>query len=361
MLQVWGHGDKLDVEANINCIPVIYRRYAEGSHVLQGKFAYFISSWFGRSQTNSDYLNWLDSVTIPRIILENVTYGKAIIVADDTTESLSSKDLGPTLERFTKRNTLDGKVVLDSSNFVFSTNNINFPKQTYCDVYSAPFVLEYCKYAIIDKDPDFYNAVMQQRGKWEYPFISIAGEPRQHRRILHNMIREHWSDSGICCINKGFRSDNYSDIEYVPEQSPYEKEQQDQPFNWHMINPQHYIHIPCAAVMETHINYERAGITEKPFKNLVYPQPFVLLAAKGLIKHMRQLGFNFYDKIVDHSYDEIADDLVRTRAVFESFKKLVDSPTDLVYEREVVEHNRNVCRNLTIAQDFINYLRKKLT
>jgi hypothetical protein len=354
MLQIWGHGNGLNVETNCNCIPVIYRRFAEGSHALQGQFAYFISGYFGRYTADPDYVNWLDNVHIPNQIQKQIRKGSAIVVVDDTAESFSTHDIGPTLERFSTRHNLD------DSNFVFSTNNLGFKKQSYCDVYSAPFALEYCKYAIIDKDPLYYDPIMQQRGRWEYPFISLGGEPREHRRILHNMIRDRYPDTGICTMNTGFRGTDYSDIQFTPESSPYEKDNTE-PFIWHQINARHYINIPYAAVMETYISSDRSSITEKAFKNLVYPQPFVLLGAAGIIDRMKQYGYNFYDDILSHDYDTIQDNATRIKRVFESFSWLIEQPTNLVYERTVTEHNRNISRKLTIAQDFVSYLHRKLS
>lgn len=354
MLQVWGHSSTgVNFESNCNCIPVILRPYAEGASVMQGKYAYFVSGIFGRyTGSTSEYTCWLDDVEIDQRILHHIHRGDAIVVVDDTAESFSDHEISGTLERFAQRHHLN------AGNFVFATNNLNFPQKNYCDVYSAPFSLEYCRYTIVDKDPDFFNPIMTNRGDWQYPFISIGGEPREHRRLLHNKIRETYPDSGICTMNNGFRGTGYSNIPFTPEQSPYELDH-NEPFIWHTVNPSHYIHIPVAAVMETYIEANKRSITEKIFKNLVYPQPFVALAATGTIKTLRDLGFNMYDEYVDHSYDTILESYARIDAVFESFTKLIGN-YDFPNEKNIAQHNRNIARNLTIARDYCDYLKQKL-
>jgi hypothetical protein len=354
MLQVWGYSPQgTSFSTNCNCIPVIYRQFAQGASLFHMKYAFFISGAFGRFENpNTGYTDWLDTINLDERTLRHIKQGKCIVVVDDTAEAFDESTIKTTLQNFAERNKLT------ADNFVFSTNNLNFPKQSFCDVYSAPFGLEYCRYSIIDKDTDYFEPIMKTRGDWQYPFISIGGEPRHHRRQLHNLIRNQYPSTGICTMNSGFRANDYSTISFTPEVSPYELNHTG-PYVWHDINPKHFIHVPSAAVMETYIDYDNFSITEKAFKNLVYPQPFVMLAASGSIQLLRDIGFDVYDEYVDHSYDNIVDNDDRISAVFESFCKLIQMD-HFPNEKNIVAHNREVSRNLTIANDFINYIESKL-
>lgn len=353
MIQVWGHHpDGFSLENNANCIPLILRPYLKGGTTFQNKYLYLVSGHFGRYVNNAQpYTKWLDGIDIPDMICEHVQIGKCIVVVDDSCEVFGSQDIIDTLNNFASRNSLD------KSNFVFNTSNLSFPDLEFCDVYRDNFVLEFCAFSILGRDTEYYNKIKNIRGSdWHHRFISIGGEPRDHRVKYHNLLRSKYTD-GISTINPGLRLK--SNLSFTPETSPYEDPVQTEPYIWHDINPCHYIHVPVATVMETYIDKDHVCITEKAFKNLIYPQPFVILGASGIVERLRQLGFDVYDEYVDHSYDIIQDDNQRISAVLESFEKLFGR-YDFPKEKQIAEHNRDVAEKLSIAENFVKYLSAKL-
>lgn len=354
MLQVWGYSKHgRGIEVNANCIPVIYRKYAEGASTFQQPYAYFISGYFGRFHNiDQDYTDWLAGIELPNKVVSDLEHKKCVLVVDDTGECFSVNEIRQTLFNFAN------KYNLNKDNFIFSTNNLAFPDLEFCDVYADAFMLEYSAYAIIDKDNEDYNTVLKNRGtSWEHRFINIGGEPRSHRIEFHNLIRSHYTD-GISTINAGLRVRPEPGL-FTPETSPYETYPQTESYIWHTINTKHFVHVPVASVMETYIDDTHTCVTEKAFKNLVYPQPFVMLGSANMIQYLRDLGFDVYDDYVDHSYDTIQDDHSRTQAVFKCFEKLIGK-SEFPREKHIAEHNRNVARNLTIARDFIDYIKQKL-
>jgi protein involved in ribonucleotide reduction len=67
-------------------------------------------------------------------------------------------------------------------------------------------------------------------------------------------------------------------------------------------------------------------ITEK-FLNSVYGCNFpILLSGVGAVNHLKQVGFDLFEDIVDHSYDQIANPFDRIISAIETNKKLLLDP-----------------------------------
>ena len=63
-------------------------------------------------------------------------------------------------------------------------------------------------------------------------------------------------------------------------------------------------------------------ITEKTFKAFGLRQIPIWFAVPGLTHEVRKLGFDMFDDIVDHSYDQIANESQRFAAVFDQVQRL---------------------------------------
>jgi hypothetical protein len=64
-------------------------------------------------------------------------------------------------------------------------------------------------------------------------------------------------------------------------------------------------------------------ITEKTFKAFAYRQVPVWFAVPGLVQEVRNLGFDVYDDVIDHSYDNIIDPDIRMQQVVEILQDFV--------------------------------------
>lgn len=90
----------------------------------------------------------------------------------------------------------------------------------------------------------------------------------------------------------------------------------------------------------------RQHITEKTFRAIALEMPFVLVAPAGSLAYMREYGFKTFGDVIDESYDEETDDIVRMEKVIKLLKDL-DSTTPkekLDLHRAMlpaVEHNYN--------------------
>jgi hypothetical protein len=76
-----------------------------------------------------------------------------------------------------------------------------------------------------------------------------------------------------------------------------------------------------AIIAETYIH--KTILSEKTFKIFAVGQIPIMCGAQHAIKHLRQLGFDVFDDIVDHSYDEIADWQDRIIAMHNCLDKIV--------------------------------------
>ena len=68
-------------------------------------------------------------------------------------------------------------------------------------------------------------------------------------------------------------------------------------------------------------------ITEKTWKPIASAQLFFVLGSPGTIAHLRSLGIDCFDDIIDNTYDDILDPVDRTYALRDSVKKLLTQDT----------------------------------
>lgn len=106
-------------------------------------------------------------------------------------------------------------------------------------------------------------------------------------------------------------------------------------------------------VIETYFDENRAvAYSEKIFRQLQMPRPFVLFCAQHAVGHLRKLGFDVYDDLIDHSYDsepfEIARQ-VKILDVVDHFKNVVYTQSMLSDFKHRAEHNQEVLAHLKSA------------
>ena len=97
-------------------------------------------------------------------------------------------------------------------------------------------------------------------------------------------------------------------------------------------------------VTETVFYYDKLHLTEKIFKPIVSKQPFMLLAAPGNLAYLKRYGFKTFDSIIDESYDNIQDPVLRTEAVVKQLcwycALTLGEKTDIIQQLEpIIQHN----------------------
>lgn len=121
-------------------------------------------------------------------------------------------------------------------------------------------------------------------------------------------------------------------------------------------------------VLETFIDVDTSGgqfITEKTFKPIMHNQMFICMAEHHHLKHLRELGYQTFDGIIDESYDNIEDTELRFKAVLQLIKSINKMPIKTVHElyrmsQDIIEHNSKLLQSdlTTRAKQVIDLLSK---
>ena len=75
-------------------------------------------------------------------------------------------------------------------------------------------------------------------------------------------------------------------------------------------------------VVETNYVVNTVFPSEKTFKAIYFMQPFVLCAEQGAVQALREHGYDVFDDIIDHSYDNISNPDLRLHETFREIKRL---------------------------------------
>jgi hypothetical protein len=97
-------------------------------------------------------------------------------------------------------------------------------------------------------------------------------------------------------------------------------------------------------VVEALYETEYGSITEK-YLNSIYGYNFpIIIAVPGAVKFLRSLGFDMFDDVVDHSYDDIDDDLKRIESAVQSNIHLIKDKNLLIdhWKKSVSRFDKNL-------------------
>jgi hypothetical protein len=120
------------------------------------------------------------------------------------------------------------------------------------------------------------------------------------------------------------------------------------------INVYDNMTVPDSHVSRT--NGDRLFFTEKSAKAYAMGQIPIFLSSPGYVHHLRQMGFDLFDDIIDHRYDR--NDCIRTRIqlIVQQVEKLCKQ--DIGYWREYLKSNSSrLNRNRSLLMNFAMHLR----
>jgi hypothetical protein len=166
----------------------------------------------------------------------------------------------------------------------------------------------------------FHDALLSENINWENieldetPIIALCGRPTEYRAKFTKQLLDLFKDK--CRVSFGNsphyplspkRTLLYQSI-MDPHEFPFKKGTDDK-----ILNTIHLQHNPpgqqlykslVSIVHETN-DYEQTGIflTEKSFKVFAWHQIPIFVATPGHAQVVRELGFDMFDDIIDHSYD----------------------------------------------------------
>lgn len=105
-------------------------------------------------------------------------------------------------------------------------------------------------------------------------------------------------------------------------------------------------------ILETYMNVDHVVFSEKLFRALQLPRPWILFCSPQSVKLLRYHGFDVLDDYVDHSYDEQYSKYRRMHMLLDQLQTFVDQVyTRKDYERFEIaaEHNKKLLDKFTIA------------
>ena len=98
-------------------------------------------------------------------------------------------------------------------------------------------------------------------------------------------------------------------------------------------------------VIETYFNDNRViALSEKTFRALQMPRPFLLFASKGTIQYLESIGFKIISDLVDHSYDQEENWVVRQTMILDQLEKVLSNPNYAVSQSwiDIAQHNQKI-------------------
>jgi len=105
-------------------------------------------------------------------------------------------------------------------------------------------------------------------------------------------------------------------------------------------------------VLETYFHNENIiAFSEKIFRALQLPRPFFLYCAPGAVKILRDCGFDVYDDVINHSYDNEVNQIQRQVKILdelENCKKIVYNQLLLENFEKRAHHNRQLLSNFKL-------------
>ena len=103
-------------------------------------------------------------------------------------------------------------------------------------------------------------------------------------------------------------------------------------------------------VIETYFDNDKTiAFSEKIFRSLQLPRPFMLYSAIGAVNVLRQFGFDVWDDVVNHNYDTEIDPIKRQMAILdqiEIFKNIDYSQSQLANFEQRCLKNQQLLRLL---------------
>jgi hypothetical protein len=95
-------------------------------------------------------------------------------------------------------------------------------------------------------------------------------------------------------------------------------------------------------VLETFFSdNDEMTFTEKIFRSVRLPRPWLLFSVKHAVKQLREWGLDTLDDLVDHSYDNIDNEILRQSAILDIAQKMLDFDVEANQERlhQASKHN----------------------
>jgi hypothetical protein len=201
-------------------------------------------------------------------------------------------------------------------------------------------------------------------------FDILLGQRRPHRDIVYDYVQTHQLNDQVIMsyvkdhtqplANQGFISDlNIGNITQTISHVDY----QGYSMSLSQVIPVDiYNQTAYSLVAETNASNDYNFYTEKIVKPILAERLFLAVAGQHYLKNLQRMGFRTFDSVLDESYDNVADDIVRFNLVCEQMLRLTRMPQTVILDRikPIVKHNREVMLGTDWLGDFHQKLRTAL-
>lgn len=178
---------------------------------------------------------------------------------------------------------------------------------------------------------------------------------------LYQLVRRGVFDQGLVSFNMDISRLNRIDSTDTPH-TVFERQfnqqlqifQQEHELTRHLVPYRNFdcdlqtaiMQTEFSIVLETYFsNNNIITYTEKIFRCLKLPRPWVLFAMKDAVAHLRTMGFDVLDDLVNHSYDTVSFDIERQCAVLDQIEAMCKqtlSNNQIQRCQQAADHNQQL-------------------
>ena len=223
--------------------------------------------------------------------------------------------------------------------------NINKPV-TYKD-YSI-FYAKYYEMVYWYKANNITNLNFRNEVNRKYFLSFLNGKLRKHREIMLELVLANTDNFGNCLISN---LDKSSKLPYI-DVGGWEESKSRYASAESLIRDS-YINLVSES---NYTNTDGIFITEKSIKPFIYQQIPIFLSAAGTVKHLRKYGFDVFDDIVNHAYDDESDITIRCKMILQQLLALKQIDLKHYFESNETRflHNFNLYQRMISEIDNID-------
>ena len=268
---------------------------------------------------------------------------KGCLIDFSTESNYYLRDLKDVDDIFTSIHKILHKTQIPADLVHFCTGNL-LNKQNYNtytslkkaeDVNFLPFKSAFFKDFWCSQTLSFHKDYSENYGKTNKPkyFSCLNGRQREHREYTYAYLNQYkLLEKGICTfVWKGESVDGYTTPEDITSHTI-------QPDNFYTVFDNTYYDVITETLTGEESStqgirhrggypwWQEVFITEKIWRSIYYKRPFLVIGNKHTIKTLQDLGFKTFNNILfDESYDNISNWQMRTYAVLEQNKHIVNT------------------------------------
>jgi hypothetical protein len=148
-------------------------------------------------------------------------------------------------------------------------------------------------------------------------------------RTFYELIRRNILNHGLVSFNcsQSEYMDQYEQAELYGYWQEHDRGLKLVPYNTvesHGALEQCIIDSNVSLVLETYISHSHIVFSEKIFRALQLPRPWLLYCSPGAVLCLKQYGFDVLADYVDHSYDEIFEHSTRHQFILDQLETFID-------------------------------------